>query len=198
MIDTFNVINVIYSQNLATHGSYNKNQNGNKMKTIKITTTALAIATLAGCAAKQDITRYEAQKPKTVCIAEHKAVKEGIITAMQEGFAKHNIETKVVSANYVLKHQQYETDVEPTDIEGCNAVAYYVANWRWDLALYMAYANIWVKNVEQTETIAQASYRTGGGLDKFIDAKEKIIELVDAMFLQVKEKKTAQAEKTAI
>ena len=46
----------------------------------------------------------------------------------------------------------------------------------------MAYANIWVKDVETNEKIAQASYRTGGGLDKFIDAEEKIIELIDGMY----------------
>ena len=36
--------------------------------------------------------------------------------------------------------------------------------------------------VETNEKIAQASYRTGGGLDKFINAEEKIIELIDGMY----------------
>ena len=81
-----------------------------------------------------------------------------------------------------MKHQDYLTELPGAGTTGCNAVAYYVANWRWDLALYMAYANIWIKDVETNEKIAQASYRTGGGLDKFIDAEEKIIELIDGMY----------------
>ena len=168
------------------------------MKLVKLTAVAIAVATLAGCAAKQDVSRFEAEKPKTVCIAEHTAVKEGVILALQEGFAKHNVETKVITANYVMKHQAYQTDFEPSAAQGCNAIAFYVANWHWDLALYMAYANIWVTDVDNKETIAQASYRTGGGLDKFIDAKEKIIELVDAMFIQVENNKAAKDSKSAI
>jgi hypothetical protein len=152
------------------------------MKTIKITISAAMVATLAGCAAKQDITRFDTVKPEVVCIAEHKAVKEGVVTAMEEGFAKHNVKTRVIAANYVLKHQEYQTELPNADIAGCNAVAYYVANWHWDLALYMSYANIWVTDAQTNKKIAQASYRTGGGLDKFIDAKEKIIELIDGMY----------------
>ncbi|WP_076919766.1 Sbal_3080 family lipoprotein [Pseudoalteromonas sp. SK18] len=152
------------------------------MKILKITITAAIVTTLAGCAAKQDITRFEINKPKTVCIAEHKEVREGVIDAMKKGFSKNDVNTRVISANYVLKHQDYQTDLLNGDTKDCNAVAYYVANWRWDLALYMAYANIWIKDIETNEKIAQASYRTGGGLDKFINAEEKIIELIDGMF----------------
>ncbi|WP_372760534.1 Sbal_3080 family lipoprotein [Pseudoalteromonas sp.] len=153
------------------------------MKALKLTITAAAIVTLAGCAAKQDITRFEGNSaPKIVCIAEHKEVREGVITALQTGFAKHNVQTRVIPANYVVKHQEYQTDLLGADTTDCQAIAYYVANWRWDLALYMAYANIWVNDAKTNEKIAQASYRTGGGLDKFIDAKEKIIELVDGMY----------------
>ncbi len=159
-----------------------KNKKGINMNTLKITVAAAMVATLAGCAAKQDITRFETNIPKTVCIAEHKAVKAGVIDAMKKGFAKHDVETRVIPANYVLKHQDYQTELPGADTTGCNAVVYYVANWRWDIALYMAYANIWIKDVETNEKIAQASYRTGGGLDKFIDAEEKIIELIDGMY----------------
>jgi len=155
---------------------------GIDMKRLKVTITAAIVTTLAGCAAKQDITKFEQNKPKTVCIAEHKEVKEGVIDAMIKGFSKHDVKTRVIPANYVMKHQDYQTELSNGDTKGCNAVAYYVANWRWDLALYMAYANIWVKDVETNVKIAQASYRTGGGLDKFINAEEKIIELIDGMY----------------
>tara|TARA_Y100000034_G_scaffold113632_1_gene148861 strand:+ start:84 stop:590 length:507 start_codon:yes stop_codon:yes gene_type:complete len=168
------------------------------MKYLKMSAVAAAVTILAGCAAKQDVSRFEAEKPKTVCIAEHQAVKEGVVTSLQTGFAKHNVQTRVIPANYVMKHQAYQTDISTANTNGYDAIAFYVANWHWDLALYMAYANIWVTNVDQSKTIAQASYRTGGGLDKFIDANDKIIELVDSMFQQVEAKKQQESQKKAI
>ncbi|WP_278369416.1 Sbal_3080 family lipoprotein [Pseudoalteromonas lipolytica] len=168
------------------------------MKLLKLSVVTAVATVLAGCAAKQDVSHFEAEVPKTVCIAEHQAVKEGVVTALESGFAKHNVKTRVIPANYVLKHQAYQTDITSANTDGCDAVAFYVANWHWDLALYMAYANIWVMDPEQKETIAQASYRTGGGLDKFIDANDKIIELVDAMFQQVESKNKNKSDKTAI
>ena len=46
------------------------------MNIAKISAVAVAATVLAGCAAKQDVSRFEAEKPKTVCIAEHQAVRE--------------------------------------------------------------------------------------------------------------------------
>jgi len=60
----------------------------------------------------------------------------------------------------------------------------YVARWSWDLATYMSYAEIHI--FEHGREIGHALYdsRMGGGrIDKkFINAEEKINELVDQLF----------------
>ncbi|MEO2280681.1 Sbal_3080 family lipoprotein [Pseudoalteromonas pernae] len=163
--------------------------------TKKILLTAIAAAMLTGCAAKQEVSRYESNTaPKTVCIAKHDSVKEGFLDAMQEGFRNHDINTRVIDATYEVKHHSFQPKVNADQAQECNAIAFYTANWRWDLALYMAYANIWVTDPEQKDTLAQASYVTGGGLDKFIDAREKVLELIEQMFAQVQ---TKQAQEVA-
>lgn len=80
-----------------------------------------------------------------------------------------------------MKHQDYLTELPDADMTGCNVLAYYIANWRWDLALYMAYVSIWIKDVETNEKVARVSYRTCGALDKFIDAEEKIVNFINGM-----------------
>lgn len=65
----------------------------------------------------------------------------------------------------------------------CSLTSTYIARWRWDLALYMAYAKIDV--YRDGRPVGQALYDAlmgGGRLDKFIDAEQKIRELVDSLF----------------
>jgi hypothetical protein len=59
----------------------------------------------------------------------------------------------------------------------------YTAKWRWDLALYMAYAEI--KVYGNGQLIGEATYdsqRGGGNMGKFIDADKKITELTNQLF----------------
>ncbi|WP_028115238.1 Sbal_3080 family lipoprotein [Ferrimonas senticii] len=151
----------------------------------KTTTAMLAVATaltLSGCAARQDITGFtQPQKPTEVCIAKHDAVRDGFLRAMERGFAANGTTTKVISASYPQKHAAYQPQISDADKQQCQVIAYYTANWAWDLATYLAYANIWVTDNQQNP-LGQASYRTGGGLDKFIDAEAKVIELISSMY----------------
>ncbi|MFY8274180.1 Sbal_3080 family lipoprotein [Pseudoalteromonas sp. SSDWG2] len=159
-------------------------------KLTAVSIASLTLALLGGCAAKQEVTQYTNRTaPETVCIAKHSSVKEGFLTAMQEGFQKHDIDTRVIDATYEVKHHSFQPKVDQGATQDCTALAFYTANWHWDLALYMAYANIWVTDTEQKDTLAQASYVTGGGLDKFIDARKKVLELIDQMFAQVQANK---------
>jgi hypothetical protein len=79
---------------------------------------------------------------------------------------------------YAVRHLQAGSAV--TD---CPVTSTYTANWRWDLGLYMAFADIKVfRNGQQA---GQAVYdATGGGasLNKFIRGDAKIVELVDQLF----------------
>jgi hypothetical protein len=53
----------------------------------------------------------------------------------------------------------------------------------------MRFANIWIHDYPSMTRLAQATYTAGQGFDKFISAREKILELVDSMFgvVRVKE-----------
>lgn len=154
-------------------------KNGEKMKYIRLITI---MAILMGCAAQQDITQFENNKPKLVCVAKHEAVKEDFLKALNEGFENNETETKVVRGVYELKHGMYNPTIYTDEVANCDAIAFYVANWHWDLATYMRYANIWVTDTAMSKKLAQATYTTGNGLDKFINAKEKVLEMVNQMY----------------
>ena len=59
----------------------------------------------------------------------------------------------------------------------------YTANWGWDLAMYMKYAEIKVyRGVALVGLAVYDATRGGGRPDKFINAENKIRELVDELF----------------
>jgi hypothetical protein len=145
----------------------------------------IATVFLSGCAATQTISEFDEAPPKTVCIAEHEAVKEGVLDALEEGFHRHGTNTRVVRGVYEEKHGLWNPRIYPDELGGCDAIAFYVANWTWDISLYMYFANIWVTDISMSEKIAQATYQTGGGPDKWINARTKILELVDEMYESV-------------
>ena len=145
----------------------------------------LGVLILSGCAAKQTISAFDEAQPKVVCVAKHEAVNEEVLEALEEGFQLHGANTRVVRGIYVEKHNLWNPQIYPNELGGCDAIAFYVANWTWDITMYMYFANIWVTDTAMTGKIAQATYQAGGGPDKWINAKEKILELVDEMYESV-------------
>ena len=84
----------------------------------------------------------------------------------------------LTAKNYVVKKLP-----AASSFNDCAITSTYTANWRWDLALYMAYAEIKVYN--NAKPSGQATYdslRGGANMGKFIDAEAKITELVNALF----------------
>jgi len=69
-------------------------------------------------------------------------------------------------------------------ISACPLLTTYSANWRWDLAMYMAYAEMTV--YRDGNEVGKATYDAlmgGGRVDKkFIKADEKVRELVNQLF----------------
>ena len=157
----------------------------------------LSVLLLAGCAATQTITEFDEAPPNTVCIAKHEAVREGILEALEEGFRQHGARTTVVRAIYEEKHALWTPQIYPDEVKSCDAIAFYVANWTWDLSMYMYFANIWITDQAMTKKIAQATYQTGGGPDKWINARKKILELVDEMYESVGQQVTAAPREVA-
>jgi len=148
---------------------------------IKLILVCCVASLLFGCAT-QNVSQFSNPKPSQICIAKHDAVKDSFLEAMQEGFTKNNATTKVIQGTYVKKNNMYHPTINKNDLSSCDAIAFYVANWTWDLAMYMSFANIWITDIDMTKKIAQATYQAGGGLDKFISAREKTLELVDQMY----------------
>jgi hypothetical protein len=122
-----------------------------------------------GCAINQTVKPVEHFADKKVCIINNPAVKEGFMASYRQA-----LETK----GYVAQPMPADASI----VE-CPITSTYVANWRWDLALYMSYAEIKVYN--GGKPVGQAIYdanRAGLNTGKFINADKKIQELVDQLF----------------
>ena len=149
----------------------------------KILTVIFAVSILGGCAAKQQISQLGTPVPDNVCIVKHDAIKEGVLVALQEEFQAHGMTPIIVSGTYELKHNLWQPTWSPEQVQACDALCFYVANWSWDLATYMSFANIWMTDKEGSAKIAQATYDATRvpGFSKFINAEAKIKELTSKM-----------------
>ncbi len=106
---------------------------------------------------------------KLVCIVEKPAVKAGFIETYKR----------------VLTAKGYEVRQLPesASLVECPITSTYTANWRWDLATYMAFAEIKVyKDGAPAGEAIYDSMRGGANMGKFIDAEKKITELVNQLF----------------
>ncbi|WP_296001665.1 Sbal_3080 family lipoprotein [Rugamonas sp.] len=124
---------------------------------------------LSGCAIQQTVKPVEHFADQQVCVIENPAVREGFVESY-----RHALETK----GYVARQLPATASI----IE-CPITSTYTANWRWDLAMYMSYADIKVYN--NGKPIGEAVYdsrHAGGNMGKFINADHKITELVDQLF----------------
>lgn len=121
--------------------------------------------------------------PQNVCIVKHDAVKPGVLVALQEEFRANGINPMVVSGTYERKHNLWQPSWSPAQVQSCDALCFYVANWSWDLATYMSFANIWMTDIAASTKIAQATYDATRvpGPSKFINAESKIKELTSQM-----------------
>jgi hypothetical protein len=85
----------------------------------------------------------------------------------------------------VLSAKGYQTKVldKSASVDDCPITSTYTANWRWDLAMYMAFAQITVyANGKKVGDALYDSLSGSGNLGKFISAETKIRELVDQLF----------------
>lgn len=138
------------------------------MKT-RLVTSLLLLAALSGCAIRQTVKPVEQFAGRQVCIIETPSVRTSFLDAYKQALSAKGYVARQLPASASL--------VE------CPITSTYTANWRWDLALYMAYAEITVYNNGRPS--GKATYDATGGsgnMGKFIDAEKKINELVDQLF----------------
>ncbi len=130
----------------------------------------MAVILLQGCSIKQNITPVTEMKSKQVCVIENPAVnREGFLEAYRTSLTQKGYGFKLLAA-----------DASTT---ACPVVSTYTANWQWDLALYMSYAEIKVySNGKQAGEAVYDSRAGSGNMSKFIKGKEKVNELVNKLF----------------
>lgn len=137
--------------------------------TAKTFTTLAVVSILNGCAIHQKVTPVAAGNEKSVCIIENMSVKHNFLPSYHKTLAEKGYSVKILDPS--------------ASINQCQMTSTYNANWRWDLALYMAYAEI--KVYTDGKVIGEAKYdstKGGGNLGKFINADAKIGELVNQLF----------------
>lgn len=125
---------------------------------------------ISGCAAvtKQTVTPFENNSFTEICVIENPKVKEGFLQAYKIALQEKGYVVKMLHKN--------------ADISDCKVTSTYSARWRWDIALYLSYAKIEV--FKSGEKSAEALYKIvrEGASGKFINASEKVRELVNQMF----------------
>jgi hypothetical protein len=140
-------------------------------RAMKVSLTALPFLVLLGCSIKQTVKPVQLTgQPAQVCIIKNEKVREGFLDAYTDALKAKRVEVKTLA--------------ETASHNECLTTSTYSANWGWDMALYMRYAEI--KVYRSAAMVGEAVYdATWGGLrlDKFISAENKIREIVDELFL---------------
>jgi hypothetical protein len=129
----------------------------------------LAATALGGCAIHQNVKPVGQFSGKEICVIDNPAVRAGFAQSYRRA---------LTSKGYLVK--QLPASAPITE---CSIASTYTANWRWDMATYMAYAEIKVFN--NGKPAGQAIYDAmngGGNMAKFIEADKKIEELVNQLF----------------
>lgn len=128
-----------------------------------------ALALLVGCAsAVQRVSPVSKLEAKQICVVRNAAVRQTFHDALELALGKRGYQVRTVP--------------DGSTPAACPLVAQYVAHWRWDLALYMSYAEL--KVFHDQKQIGTALYDATAvlGTSKFINGEEKLNELVGQLF----------------
>lgn len=130
----------------------------------------VSVVVLAGCAgAVQQVNPVSKIELKQMCVVQNPRVSQaGFLSAMEDALRQKGFEVRVVP--------------QGSGPGTCPLVAEYTANWQWDLALYLAYAEIKVYQDQKQVGSAMYNARHVIGTSKFIKGEEKVRELVGQLF----------------
>jgi hypothetical protein len=140
------------------------------MKTMNRLVAIVGAILLCGCVINEAVSPVTVPNIASVCI--HRNVQVFMSEFVDE--VKSQLEAKG------MKVHIYDGDM-PAE---CNYKLEYTANWKWDLAMYLSYANLRVFDNEN-RLLGEATYdaRFGGGRpDKFGHTAEKLRPLLDRLF----------------
>ena len=131
-----------------------------------------ALVLLSACTITTHVNPIPRDTVKAVCIKENTATwSKEFLPALRAQFERHGIATSVYPEN------------PPAD---CRYRVEYDANWGWDLAVYLKYADIRI--FDGPQMIGQATYDARGGsgrLDKFGRTDEMLSQLMTKLLTGV-------------
>ena len=139
------------------------------MKKLFLVFTVLMMTT--ACSIKQRVDPVQFGHSDEICIQKNPDVRQGFLAEVEKVLTEKQIKYRVL--------EQLDA------AQQCEWTATYTANWAWDLALYMVYAEI--KVFHQGRLDGEAIYdarRGGANMNKFIDAESKIRELIEELIKQ--------------
>jgi hypothetical protein len=139
-------------------------------RTISTAIFVLLLGVIHGCSIKQTVKAVELSgQPMEICIIKNEKVRPSFLDAYSDALKAKSIQVRTLD--------------ETTGLNECTITSTYAAHWAWDVAMYMRYAEIKVYRGVALVGLAVYDATWGGGRpDKFIDAENKIRELVDKLF----------------
>jgi hypothetical protein len=141
------------------------------MKLKAILVAALASFFVSGCAVNQDIrpVQLASTAERTICIIEHPATRNTFRDAYQRELQNRGFQAQIIPAG--------------SPYNSCPLTTTYVARWSWDITIYMSFAQIRVfQNGQEAGSAIYDARMAGARLDKWIDADQKVAEMVAELF----------------
>lgn len=141
----------------------------NDTKPTRFSVSFLIAGLMTGCSITQTVNPVPPLDTNSICIINNDNARETFRDAYKRALENKNYQVKLLPSSAV--------------ISDCSVSSTYTANWRWDLAMYMAYAEINVfKNGQKAGDAVYSSLSGSANMGKFIKAEPKINELVDLLF----------------
>ena len=128
---------------------------------------------LTSCTITQTVDKVKIStvaKQSNICVINHPSTRDSFQTSLTRAIKRKGYKTEVVNQVQDFNCPMYVT---------------YVGKWSWDLTTYMSYADIKVfdgSNQQLGHAHYDATSKFLVGFSKFINADDKINELVDELF----------------
>lgn len=140
----------------------------------RVTLLASAAVVCSGCSISKTVEPLPSVAVSKICILDNPKV-------LMDGF-QPEVERQLQAMSYQTRTYTGERPPE------CSHHLEYTANWAWDLAMYLTYAEFRVYDSRGIAGTATYNARNGGGrLDKFGPTAEKIRPLLTELFASTKQ-----------
>jgi hypothetical protein len=127
------------------------------------------LISIASCAINENVDPLPVSQMKEICLMENKGVHmDGFLPEIVSQFERYGVTAK-----------PYTGDLPTT----CRFHAEYTANWRWDLAMYLSYAEVRIYDGPNRVGRIEYDARLGGAnMGKFGTTESKLGPMFDKLF----------------